>query len=122
MGSDSPYSLGMSLLPFPSDSAEYEEYCAVMDAMANEAEASTPDPEPVHSDARYTDAEVYPESQYGGDDPWNADEESDELRAREDADYYRSMYEREDEPEDCYLDSQWEDASEYGMEGCCGDF
>jgi len=46
MGSDSPYSLGMSLLPFPSDSAEYEEYCAVMDAMANEAEASTPDPEP----------------------------------------------------------------------------
>jgi len=122
MGSDSPYSMGMSLLPFPSDSAEYEEYCAVMDAMANEAEASTPDPEPVHSDARYTDAEVYPESQFGGDGPWNADEESDELRAREDADYYRSMYEREDEPEDRYLDSQWEDANEYGMEGCCGDF
>lgn len=122
MGSDSPYSLGMSLLPFPSDSADYEEYCSVMEAMANEAEASTPDPEPVHSDARYTDAELYPESQYGGDGPWNADEESDELRAREDADYYASMHECEHDPEDRYLDSQWEDANEYGMEGCCGDF
>jgi hypothetical protein len=46
IGSDSPYSLGMSLLPFPSDSAEFEEYCTVMNAMADEAEASTPDPEP----------------------------------------------------------------------------
>ena len=27
-----------------------------------------------------------------------------------------------DEPEDRYLDSQWEDYNEYGMEGCCGDF
>ena len=27
-----------------------------------------------------------------------------------------------DEPEDRYLDSQWEDFNEYGMEGCCGDF
>jgi hypothetical protein len=122
MGSDLLYSLGMSLLPFPSDSADYEEYCSVMEAMADEAEASAPDPEPVHSDARYTDAELYPESQYGGDGPWNADEESDELRAREDADYYASMHECENEPEDRYLDSQWEDANEYGMEGCCGDF
>jgi hypothetical protein len=121
MGSDLPYSLGMSLLPFPADSAEYEEYCAVMDAMANEAEASTPDPEPVHSDARYTDAELYPESQFGGDGPWNADEESEELRAREENEFYASMYERE-EPEDRYLESYWEDQSEYGMEGCCGDF
>ena len=36
----------MSLLPFPADSAEYEEYTSVMNAMADEAEASTPDPEP----------------------------------------------------------------------------
>ena len=112
----------MSLLPFPSDSAEYEEYCAVMDAMANEAEASTPDPEPVHSDARYTDAEVYPESQYGGDGPWNADEESDELRAREDADYYRSMYECEERYDDSVDFEDRYEVSEYGMEGCCGDF
>ena len=123
MGSDSPYSLGMSLLPFPSDSADYEEYCSVMEAMANEAEASTPDPEPVHSDARYTDAELYPESQYGGDGPWNADEESDELRAREDADYYRSMYECEEERYDDSTDHEDRyEVSEYGMEGCCGDF
>ena len=61
----------MSLLPFPADSAEFEEYTSVMNAMADEAEASTPDPEPVHSDARYTDAELYPESQFGGDGPWN---------------------------------------------------
>lgn len=120
--SDPLYSLGMSLLPFPSDSAEYEEYCAVMDTMANEAEASTPNPEPVHSDARYTDAELYPESQYGGDGPWNADKESDELRASEDAAYWASLHEREDDPEDRYLDSQREDANEYGMEACCGDF
>jgi hypothetical protein len=86
----------MSLLPFPADSAEYEEYCTVMNAMADEAEASTPD--------------------------YSPDEESDELRAREDAAYWASLHEREDDPEDRYLDSQWEDANEYGMEGCCGDF
>ena len=112
----------MSLLPFPADSAEFEEYTSVMNAMADEAEASTPDPEPVHSNARYTDAEVYPESQYGGDGPWNADEESDELRAREEDDYLTNLHEREDEPEDRYLDSHWENANEYGMDGCCGDF
>jgi hypothetical protein len=33
-------------LPFPADSAEYEEYVSVMEAMADEAEAPTPDPEP----------------------------------------------------------------------------
>ena len=96
-----PYSLGMSLLPFPADSAEYEEYCAVMDAMANEAEAFTPDPEP---------------------EGYTPDEESDDLRAREDAAYWASMHECEFEPEDRYLDSSWEDANEYGMDGCCGDF
>jgi hypothetical protein len=33
---------------FPATAAEYEEYCAVMDALAAEAVASTPDPLPVH--------------------------------------------------------------------------
>ena len=33
-------------LPFPADSAEYEEYTAAMEEMADEAESSTPDPEP----------------------------------------------------------------------------
>lgn len=36
----------MNLIPFPADSADYEEYCAVMNAMADEAEASTSDPRP----------------------------------------------------------------------------
>ena len=91
-----PYSLAMSSLPFPADSAEYEEYAAVMGAMADEAESSTPD--------------------------YSPDEESDELRAREDEDYWQSLHDREDDSEDRYLDSSWEDANEYGMEGCCGDF
>jgi hypothetical protein len=90
----------MSFLPFPSDSAEFEEYTNAMNEIADHIEATTPDPEP---------------------EGWTPDEESDELRAREDEDYYASMYERE-EPEDRYLDSYWEDQSEYGMEGCCGDF
>ena len=35
----------------------------------------------------------------------------------------RDDYERDEwEPEDRYLDSSWEDANEWGMEGCCGDF
>lgn len=98
----SHYSLGMSLLPFPADSAEYEEYCAVMDAMANEAEASTPDPEP---------------------SGWSPDEEGDDLRAREDADHYRSMYECEEERYDDSIDFEDRyEVSEYGMDGCCGDF
>jgi hypothetical protein len=95
------YSLRMSLLPFPADSAEYEEFTSVMNAMADEAEASTPDPEPWS---------------------YSPDEESDELRAREDADHYVAMHERENGDEDRYLDSSWEDTNEYGMDGCCGDF
>ena len=90
----------MSLLPFPADSAEYEEYMSVMSAMADEAEASTPDPEP---------------------SGWSPDEESDDLHAREEDDYYASMYERE-QAEDSYLDSYWEDQAECGMDGCFGDF
>lgn len=33
---------------FPATAAEYEEYCSVMEQMADEAEASTPDPLPIH--------------------------------------------------------------------------
>jgi len=39
------HSLGMTF-PFPFDSEEYEEYVSVMNAMADEVEASTPDPRP----------------------------------------------------------------------------
>jgi len=56
MGSVPPYSLGMSLLPFPADSYEFEEYTSVMNAMADEAEASTPDPEPENFGGHCEDA------------------------------------------------------------------
>jgi hypothetical protein len=93
----------MNLIPFPADSADYEEYCNVMNAMADEAEASTPDPEP---------------------SGWSPDEESDDLRARESDDYWSTMYEREepdanDDSDPYGCDDQF---SEYGMDGCCGDF
>jgi hypothetical protein len=52
------------------------------------------------------------------EDDYSPDEESDELRQREQDDEGCDDF----DPEDRYLDSQWEDANEYGMEGCCGDF
>lgn len=82
----------MSYLPFPADSAEFEEYTAAMEAMADEAESSIPDPEPEDFDDSHLDG-------YGQD--------------------------FSDGPEDRYLDAYWEDMneiSEYGMDGCCGDF
>ena len=36
----------MNEMPFPATPEEYEEYCAIMNAMADEAEAATPDPQP----------------------------------------------------------------------------
>lgn len=38
--------LTIMILPFPADSAEFEEYTAAMEELADLAEASTPDPEP----------------------------------------------------------------------------
>ena len=97
-------------MTFPSNPAEYEEYVSIMNEMAEQAIASTPDPEP---------------QDFGRED-YSPDEESDELRQREEDDELRQREEdegRDDfDPEDRYLDSQWEDANEYGMEGCCGDF
>lgn len=78
------------ILPFPADSAEFEEFLAVTGEIAREIFESTPDPEPPD------------DSHLDGD--W-------------------TQY--DDEPEDSYLDSMYEDQyeiSEYGMEGCCGDF
>jgi hypothetical protein len=34
------------ILPFPADSAEYEEYVSVMNELTEIVEASTPDPQP----------------------------------------------------------------------------
>lgn len=107
------YSLGMSLLPFPADSAEYEEYCEVMNAMADEAEASTPDPEPEDFGGRCEDA---PCCGCCGNEP--SDYTPDEA-----AEYYRSMYECEEDRYDDSVDFEDRyDVSEYGMDGCCGDF
>ena len=44
-----PYTKNMTEnATFPATPAEYEEYCSVMEQMADEAEASTPDPRPIH--------------------------------------------------------------------------
>jgi len=43
---------------------------------------------------------------------------ADEYQTPDDVDQYDPYW----EPEDSHLDSYWEDQSEYGMEGCCGDF
>jgi hypothetical protein len=88
------------ILPFPADSAEFEEYTAAMEEMADLAESSTPDPEPED----FEQDDYHPNSQ-----------EEDEA-------YWASMEERDYGGEDSYLDSYWEDQAEYGMEGCCGDF
>ena len=83
------------MIPFPADSAEFEEYTTAMEEMADLAEASTPDPEP--EDMGQDDSHL--------DGNWEDYSDEDEEGG-----------------EDRYLDSSWEDQNEYGMEGCCGDF
>ena len=62
----------------------------------------------------------------GHQEDYSPDEESDELRAREEEQRWEDMHGREEfyreDAEDRYLDAYWEDQSEYGMDGCCGDF
>jgi len=82
------------ILPFPADSAEFEEYVSVMESMADEAD-KLPDPEPADLGVE------------------------DDSYLQEPAEY-EDFYPADDE--DRYLDSYWEDQAEYGMEGCCGDF
>ena len=115
----------MSLLPFPADSAEFEEYTSVMNVMADEAEASTPDPEPENFGSHCEDA---PCCGCCGGEPYDSAMEYENQRAERFADDshldkdWEECHEDREEPEDRYLDSSWEDANEYGMEGCCGDF
>jgi hypothetical protein len=119
-------------MTFPSNPAEYEEYVSIMSEMADQAIASTPDPQPEDFGGRcedapccgccgndaYDSAMEYERQREEFEDNYSPDEESDELRQREQDDEGRDDF----DPEDRYLDSQWEDANEYGMEGCCGDF
>jgi hypothetical protein len=55
------------ILPFPADSAEFEEYTSVMEAMADEADA-LPDPEP--ADFGREDDDEEEEEEEGGEDRW----------------------------------------------------
>lgn len=114
------------MLPFPADSAEFEEYAAAMESMADAADA-LPEPEPENFGGRCEDApccgccghdsepEDYDHHDYANDEPEDYDSQA------EDEAYWASM-ENRDDPEDRYLDSYWEDMNECGMEGCCGDF
>jgi hypothetical protein len=124
------------ILPFPANSAEFEEYNAAMNAMADEANACTPDPEPESFGGRCKDA---PCCGCCGGEPYDSAMEYEYQREQREADDYNDYangapddsyldedqddYENYEEGgEDRYLDSYWEDQNEYGMEGCCGDF
>jgi hypothetical protein len=81
-------------IPFPSNPEEYEEYVAALHLLADYADEIR--------DSEEEESEVEPP-----DD------------SHLDGDYHY------DEPEDRYLDHMYEDRyeiSEYGMDGCCGDF
>lgn len=88
-----------SVLPFPADSAEYEEYQRVMGEIADIQHDSAPDPIP--SDLKDNDS--YP---YGEYDPYEDYNYRDDIPDKDDSHMYP--------PDD--------DQSEYGMSGCCGDF
>jgi len=114
----------MSMIPFPANSAEFEEYNAAMNAMADEANACTPDPEPESFGGRCEDAPCC--GCCGNDSHEDMDSDNDYLYNAPDDSYLdedQDDYENYEEGgEDRYLDSYWEDQNEYGMEGCCGDF
>jgi hypothetical protein len=83
----------MNDMLFPADPAEYEEYCAVMGAMADEADL-LPDPEP-------EDLDCEEESEESEDwDGFNSDGEAD-------ADALASAGWGTDEDYGCYGDGDW---------------
>lgn len=120
-----------AILPFPADSAEYEEYSRVMNELSDIAQDSAPDPEPADLKSGICEdapccgccgqkEDSYP---YGEYDPYENhnyrdDAPDDSYLDEEDND----IPEEDNGMEDRYLDSMYEDACEYGMEGCCGDF
>ena len=111
-------------MPPNATAAEITEYTETMNAIADNIAAHTSEPQPENFGGHCEDAPCC--GCCGGYEDYSPDEESDELRAREEDDYYADMCEREEyareDAEDRYLDTYWEDQSEYGMEGCCGDF
>lgn len=96
-------------LPFLATSEEFEEYRSVMDEMADEADR-IPDPEPEEYDPilGLTDREMM---------------RGDFLKDAKDDSYLDPS--PEDYPDDGYAGDPYgrdDDYSEYGQEGCCGDF
>ena len=82
--------------PFITTTAEFEEYTEAMEAFADAAD-QLPDPP----------AEIW------------LDEQEPPDYSHLDGNWEDYEYEGD---EDRYLDSYWEDQSEYGIDGCCGDF
>jgi len=118
-------------LPFPADSAEYEEYIEVMNNLSDIAHNSAPDPMP--SDLKSGICEDAPccgccgqqddSYPYGEYDPYEDYNYRDDIPDDSCEEEYTNMdTDEQHEYEDQYLDSMYEDACEYGMEGCCGDF
>lgn len=121
-----------STIPFPSTSAEYEEYQRVMNELSDIAHDSAPDPEPDNFKGICEDApccgccgqdkDDYPYPEYDPYEDYNYRDDAPDDSYLDEEDNSEE-YPRDDEgPEDSYLDSMYEDACEYGMEGCCGDF
>jgi len=75
-------------MTFPSNPAEYEEYVSIMNEMADQAIASTPDPEPENFGGRCEDA---PCCGCCGNDTHDSDDEGHD----------------DFDPEDRYLDSRF---------------
>ena len=113
-----------AILPFPSDSAEYEEYSRVMGELSDIAHDSAPDPTPDNFGGMCEDAPCC--GCCGQNDiPSDNDNDGDYHNDCPDDSYLDEQYPvpSDDEGwEDSYLDSYYEDQSEYGMDGCCGDF
>lgn len=86
---------------FPADPAEYEEYCTVMGAMADEADL-LPDPEPEDLDCEEESEEEESEEE-GYDEEWDGFRSDAEA----DGDALASAGWGTDEDYGCYGDGDW---------------
>jgi hypothetical protein len=115
-------------MPPNATAAEFTEFFNTMNAIADNMNATTPDPQPADFGGHCEDAPCCGccgrQDDHSPD--YSPDEESDALRALEEEQHWEDMCGRDEfyreDAEDRYLDTYWEDQSEYGMEGCCGDF
>jgi hypothetical protein len=119
------------MIPFPANSAEFEEFLAVTGEIAREIHDSTPDPEPEDFGGRCEDApccgccghDSEPDHEDYVNPFFDENREDYSEDAPDDSHLDKNWEDCDDEGgEDSYLDTYWEDQAEYGMEGCCGDF